>query len=421
MTIETSLLLVVLAGVTLAVAFMALDAYSRWQWRRGQLAFAMQRYASLSRAAVTKEDALAYDLSRRLHWRGFRKFVVVRKVVETPDVASFHLKPHDGKPLAGCLPGQFLTLSLEVGGAAAPAVRCYTLSRALSEEDDEYRVTVKRLAPAPDAPPGTPPGLVSSHFVESIGEGSMLDVAEPSGKFTLELAAGRPVVMLAGGIGITPFLSMAEHLERHHPEREAWLFYGTRRPEEQVGFERLRRWAENPGFHFVPVYSAPGALEREPREFEETGYIGPDLLKRRLPSSNYEFFICGPPRMVQPVIDGLVAWDVPRDSIHYEAFSAATVRAAGLDAGQARTDPCRISFQGAGRELRWTPETGTVLECAEANGIALPHGCRVGHCGTCVTRVLRGRVTYLSEPQARVSDGHCLVCICTPGGDLELA
>lgn len=423
MTVEGSLLLVVLAGVTLIVAFMTFDAYSRWRWRRGQFALDMERYASLSRAAATKEDALAYDLSRRFHWRGFRKFVVVRKVMETPDIASFHLKPHDGKPLASCLPGQFLTVSLEAGGGApaAPAVRCYTLSRALSDEDDEYRVTIKRLPPPPDAPPRTPRGLVSSHFVESIDEGSVLDVAQPSGKFTLDLAAGRPVAMLAGGIGITPFLSMAEYLERHQPDREAWIFYGTRRPEEQVGFDRLCRWAENPRFHFVPVYSAAGPPHRELREFEEAGHIGPDLLKRRLPSSNYEFFVCGPPRMVQPVIDGLIAWDVPRDSIHYEAFSAATARAAGLYEGRARRDPCRISFQGAGRELRWAPETGTVLECAEANGLGLPYGCRVGHCGTCATRVLRGSVTYLSEPQARVGDGHCLVCICTPDGDLELA
>ena len=178
----------------------------------------------------------------------------------------------------------------------------------------------------------------------------MLEVAPPSGQFTLELAAGRPVVFIAGGIGITPFLAMMEQLAEQEPDREAWLFYGVRRREERVMTAQLSQWAKRPSFHVVTCYSHLDESGEALEEFEAQGFITTDLMGRWLPSSNYEFYVCGPPPMMTMVIDGLLDWEVPRSSIHTEAFTPETVREIATTASAAEdASPREVSFRSTGK------------------------------------------------------------------------
>ena len=411
----------VIVGRGVVIAIMALDAWSRMRWRRRRLTADMERHLALADLLSKRDEAIVRNLSRNRGWTGFRSFRVTRREREADNVASFHLRPHDGRPVAAYLPGQFLTFRFHGEAEREPTVRCYTLSRAWSPDED-YRVTIKRLAPPPDAAPDSPWGKASSWFHNRIDVDGVVEIAPPSGDFTLDLAGGRPVVFIAGGIGITPFLAMMEHIEAHEPGREAWLFHGVRNREERVMCDALRRWAEKRDFHVVTCYSDLHESNRALTEFEEEGRVTADLLRRRLPSSNYEFYVCGPPPMTTQIMEGLRQWGVPSGSIHFEAFSAGTVREIGktsLPAGQA--GPREVSFRGAGKRLVWDQDSGTILELAERNGIFLPSGCRAGNCGTCATPVLGGSFVYLSRPEARVDNGSCLVCISVPSEDVEFA
>ena len=142
----------------------------------------------------------------KLSWNGFRKFQIISKEQETKDITSFYLAPHDGKELPGFLPGQYLTFQITIPSQPNPVVRCYSLSDS-PFHPDRYRVSIKKV-PAPRDNPTAPPGLISNYFHDSLKEDDIVDVKAPSGHFYLNMTRKTPVVLLAGGVGITPVLSM---------------------------------------------------------------------------------------------------------------------------------------------------------------------------------------------------------------------
>src|SRR5271154_1086534 len=152
-------------------------------------------------------------------WDGFRKFVVARKALEAADICSFYLEPHDRRPLPVFQPGQYLTFRLNIPGQPKPVVRCYSLSD--SPNPERFRVTIKRIGPPPGKPDGKP-GLVSSHFHEQIDEGDVVDVKAPAGEFYLDPRDQTPVVLIGGGIGLTPMMSMLNAIVEANAERPVW-------------------------------------------------------------------------------------------------------------------------------------------------------------------------------------------------------
>ena len=181
-------------------------------------------------------------------WNGFRKFRVARKVQETHDTCSLYLAPPDGQLLSPFQPGQYLTFQLNIPGTnerapAKPVVRCYSLSDS-ADHPDAYRVTIKRTL-APRGRPELPPGVASTFFHDQVREGDILDVKAPSGQFTLDLAQQTPVVLIAGGVGLTPLLSMLLSIVEGGSRREVWLFYGVRNRAEHMMQESLARLDES--------------------------------------------------------------------------------------------------------------------------------------------------------------------------------
>ncbi len=418
----------VVAGALLFIVVAGAEAFKRWRWRQGQLARIIDGHLALGREFAAGAAGTAGPASASLRnavrdqWNGYRKFRVTRKVAESDSggvrVASFYLCPHDGARLGEFNPGQFLTFRLREEAGRTPLVRCYSLS-GLKTNDNEYRVTIKREG---RDDPKAECDSASCYFHDQVQENSIIDVAPPSGGFTLDRAAGRPIVFIAGGVGLTPFLAMCEHLERHAPEREAWLFYGIDNRKREIMSETLRRWAERPNFHLVTCYSDPSTTDGADDECDERSRIDADLLRRWLPSSNYEFFICAPPAMTRAVAEGLRDWGVPSSSIHLEMFKAQTVHEASRDnPAFSDLEPCEVTFESAGKTLRWAPESGTVLDLATGNDVYLPSGCRAGSCGTCATPVMRGAFRYLSKPEFPVPKDSCLVCIAVPVGDTGFA
>ena len=138
------------------------------------------------------------------------------------------------------------------------------------------------------------------------------------------------------------------------------------------------------------------------------------------PSKAYEFYVCGPPAMMDSVTRGLETWGVPADRVHTEAFGPATVRQAVR--GPAAQPDCGVdvTFARSGVTALWSRCESPLLELAEEHSVAIDFGCRAGSCGTCVTRVLSGAVRYLHQPNAPLEVDEVLPCIAVPAAPLML-
>jgi ferredoxin-NADP reductase len=353
-----------------------------------------------------------------LAWNGYRSFVVSGKVDEGGNICSFYLVPQNNKPLPSFLPGQYLTFQISLPGQPKPLVRCYSLSDA--PNPNYYRVTIKKVPRTPDSS-GRLLSSVSNYFHDVVREGDVLSVKAPRGKFVLDTSRQTPVVLIGGGVGITPLLCMANTLRAEHSPREVWLFYGVRNGQEQIMKEHFRCLAKELNNCQVRLcYSQPNSEDSPEHDFHVGTHISVDLLRRMLPSNDYEFYICGPPAMMDDLSRDLRAWDVPEERIRSEAFGPATVKKAfvhpeaQVPAAAAAPATLQITFCQSGKQCAWQPEAGNLLDFSLANGIDIASGCRAGNCGTCEVRLKAGCVRYLHEPGWEVQAGHCLTCVAVP-------
>ncbi len=414
----------IVAVVLAQVAVMLVSSLMRLSHDKGQRKLAREHL----RWQVKIAKGVASDIATSEHsWPGLRKFRIQRKVPECPGVCSFHLTPHDGKPLPSFKPGQFLTFHLNIlgegRGAEQKVVRCYSLSDS-PNSSGHYRVTNKKALPPPDKP-DAPPGAASGFFHDHLEEGDILDVEAPRGNFHLDMSEQLPVVLIAGGIGITPLLSMLNAIVESGSRVETWLFFGVRNGKEYIFKEHLERIAgEKENIRLHVCYSNPDDGDVEGKD-HHAGWVSVDLFKRLLPSNNYDFYICGPAPMMGSITPQLEEWGVPKDKVHFEAFGPASVKKGvappPAEAPDAETGPeIKVTFAKSNRTLPWDPSIGSLLDFALTNGVPINSGCQVGNCRTCLTAVKEGEVAYLREPGANPEEGSCLVCISVPKANLTL-
>ncbi|MBF0354060.1 MAG: 2Fe-2S iron-sulfur cluster binding domain-containing protein [Alphaproteobacteria bacterium] len=403
------LFLYILCGIIVQIALFALLAFKR-HW---------QKYDSLKRRSSEIEESEP-DVPMP-SWEGFRDFRVVRKCFEdsSRSVCSFHLVPVDAKPLASFLPGQFLTFRLNVGdpsGDGKSITRCYSLSDRPGL--DHYRISVKRLAS-----PGCPAGLSSNHLHDNIQEGSVLSAKAPSGLFHLRPGSS-PVVLIAGGIGITPVLCMLNASLQSGSKREIWLFYGVRSGAEHVMKAHLEELAaRHTNFRLRVCYSRPNPSDRTGQDFQHQGHVDLTLLRLNLSPKSYDFYVCGPRAMMETLVPSLHEWGVSSHRIHYEAFGPASLTQSANPTvpEQSSAQAISVTFSKSAKTLVWDNGSASLLDFAEKNGIRVDSGCRAGGCGTCQTPIESGEVEYLHTPDFDVEPGCCLLCSSRPSRDLVLS
>ena len=368
-------------------------------------------------------NALRSQRQSMTAWGGHRKFVVDRKVVEAEGICSFYLKPRDTKPLPPFQPGQYLTFQLDLADQQKPCVRCYSLSDA--PDPDYYRVTIKRALSPLDSPEA-PPGLASNFFHDEVEVGTVLDVKAPSGKFVLDAGDRHPVVLVGGGVGITPVLSMFNAAAAANSDREIWLFYGVRNRQDQIMRDHLRDLSsQSKSFHVVTCYSRPEADQVQGKDYDESGHLTIETLRKYLPSNNCRYYVCGPPAMMKTFPRALKEWGVPKEDIHIEAFGADSVKArqkASTPVAQKTTvvAPQKITFSHSGKKLTWDTRFTNLLEFAAEHGVEIESACCAGGCGTCRVAVISGDVVYDEKPDCDIEEGCCLTCVGRPNSDLVI-
>jgi hypothetical protein len=340
-------------------------------------------------------------------WRPLR---VAKIFDESSVIRSFHLEPTDDAGLIANLAGQHLPIRVQPNPDAGDVIRTYTLSSAPS--DEVYRISVKRE------------GLVSSHLHDTIEVGSLIEARPPAGSFTIDAAERRPAVLMAAGVGITPILAMLRHVVyeglRTRHVRPTTVFYAARTKAERAFDQELGNLAESSGgaVRIVRLLEDTADAQRG-ADYEVSGRIDMDLLRGILGFDDYDFLMCGPPPFMQAIYDGLRGLNVADGRIHAEAFGPASLKrkvdeAAGLKLPPAATGPVPVAFATSGKEARWTPEAGTLLELAEARGLSPEFSCRGGSCGTCKTRIVAGAVTYPAQPAFAVAEDEALICCAVP-------
>jgi ferredoxin-NADP reductase len=324
-----------------------------------------------------------------------RTLRVAEVVQETPSTRTFVLAaPDGGTPALDYRAGQHLTLVVDADGAIQR--RCYSFSSS-PLAGGLPAITVKRMAD----------GRVSKHLHDRVHAGDTLSVLEPTGDFTLatDPALSRHVVMVAGGVGITPLVSLAETVLRAEPASRVTLLTGNRREDEIVFRQRLAALESE----FSPRLVVRHALDEAPAGWTGLRGVldGPQVLRVVGDEPADAWFVCGPEPMMRSVCASLAEAGVSRERIRTERFAYASAVATRIPDHAAE-----LYFATSGQRV--TTRAGqTLLQAGLEAGIALPSSCTIGGCGACKVRKLEGSVV-MSEPnclsEAEREAGYVLAC-----------
>jgi ferredoxin-NADP reductase len=254
-----------------------------------------------------------------------------------------------------------------------------------------------------------------------------LQVAAPRGDFYLDPQEETPVVLLSGGVGLTPMISMLNAIVESGKKRLVWFIHGTRNGVHHAMCKHMRQVAEENENVTVHIsYSRPRPEDQKGLDYDSTGHVTVDLLKKLLPNKDMDFYLCGPPPFMKSLMKDLQEWGVPEDSISFELFGPATL----LQEGTRRKLPKKktdfgeeafeIAFLQSGITAKWDPEYENLLDFAEDQGVFPDFSCRSGICHTCMYELLEGGVDYTFDPLDPPYPGQALLCCARPKSDLVI-
>jgi nitric oxide dioxygenase len=286
-----------------------------------------EAYGFLAEVFIGREEAIYAEQAKAPGgWNGYRRFIVDRKVFENEIVSSFYLKPQDDGELPPFKPGQYITVRV-----AHPTTPTSPRNYSLSDRPgvNHYRISVKR---EPSLEPGSPVGLISNYLHDYVAPGDTLEIGPPCGEFTIDPAqlTDRRIVLLSGGIGITPIISMFKSLAHHSAKVQVDFIHAARNSRTHALADEVRQAAaEQPHFRTHFRYDAPHADDLAKKRCDSVGLIDGDFLRSWLPNRNADFYFCGPKPFMMGVYRALKEWDVEDSRIHFEFFGPRQDIAAG--------------------------------------------------------------------------------------------
>lgn len=366
----------------------------------------------------------------------FERFRVARRTRESNAIVSFELVPVDGARSLEFAPGQFVALRLTLPDGES-VLRHYSLSGDPADTA-RWRISVKRE----DGGGDVPPGCGSTYLHTSVDVGAELELAGPAGAFVCDEGSERPIVLMSGGVGVTPLVSMLHRLSRASNRRVHFIHACENGAIHAFADEVRALAATRDGIHLHVCYRQPLEDDEARGGFDSRGIVTRELLQSLLPLDDYDVYLCGPPGFMQANWRLLRGLGVTRERIRYEFFGPATLLESEADAPQsdgaarsaavvagvgASADPTGIDadaitvrFEPHGEPIHWRPEHGSLLEMAEQAGYAPVFNCRAGLCNACVTRLLSGDIAYDEDPLSPPPEGSVLLCCARPTSAVTL-
>jgi len=333
-------------------------------------------------------------------WKG--KLQVAGIFRETNDVKTFRLKSPDGGPIPFTfLPGQFLTYTAEIDGKLVR--RSYTIASSAAQTA-YVETTIKREEP----------GIFSDYMHDKVKQGDLIEVTAPFGAFTFRGKEADSVVLIGGGVGITPLMAAIRYLFDTAWRGDIFLVYGVQTTEHFIFRDELEYLQRRmPNLHVIATMArAEGTSWMGPQ-----GHVTKELLTQSVPDIvKRRIHLCGPPGMMEAMKKLLATVGVPSEQVKTEAFGPArgavpppgvtqvvsaepaAPAATGAPPAAPALGPATatIRFAKANKVVALPPDK-TVLEVAESNGVSIDYACRLGVCGTCKTKLLEGQVTMEVE------------------------
>jgi ferredoxin-NADP reductase len=325
---------------------------------------------------------------------------------ETPSTKSFRLVSTDGY-LPPFQAGQYINLFVDVGGIRTS--RPYSIASAPTQTG-YYEIAVRRVDD----------GFVSNYLLDELKVGALLQSSSPSGNFHYNpLYQGGNLVFIAGGSGITPFMSMIREMADRNTARRVHMFYGSRIEEDVIYLDELKRMeANHKNFSFDIVVSEPADDYTGKK-----GFMNAELIKNTISPGDWTFFVCGPEAMYNFCLPELEKLSVPQRKIRIEIMGAP--RDITLQPGWPQdikgTDIFKVSIKG--RKHIEARASEPLMASLERSGITIPALCHSGECSLCRTKLISGRVFQPDGVRLRKSDrrfGYIHPCLSYPLTDVEI-
>lgn len=321
--------------------------------------------------------------------------VVISKVIEHKDAKTFVFSPNAEKgttQLAYFRAGQYISIALTIGQATI--CRPYTLAcgpkDALGETGNTYSLTIKE----------TPNGFASKYILENWAVGTELTISAPLGDFYYNgLRDAKNVIALAGGSGITPFLSMAEAIADGIEDFNLTILYGSRTSDNILLGDKLNAAAARSGGKVKLV----NVLSEEEAPGFEHGFINAELIKKYAPAEEYSIFVCGPKAMYNFAEKEIATLNLPKRLTRFELsgeFGNPANDPAYDQSNLGKEFKVKVLVRGETFETTCRSEQ-TLLSAMEGAGIHVPSDCRSGQCGWCHSRLISGDVFIPEKADGR--------------------
>lgn len=316
------------------------------------------------------------------------QFVKVSDIISHGDSKTYRLVLDESKGteehLAYFTAGQYISVRLLIEGC--PVTRAYSLSSSPKDSlAGFYEITVKAVEG----------GLCSTFILDNWTEGTEVEISSPQGSFGYSKLRDAPVVVgIAGGSGITPFLSMAKAIADGDENFTLSLLYGSRNSSSilfKKEFDELQQRCSKIKVIYV--------LSEEKNPDYEHGFITSDLIQKYAPEIKddsiwpYSVFLCGPQAMYNFADKELLKLSIPRKNIRHEMFGEIHEAGSLSDYPGSENSVVNITvIHGGQRKTFQANPSHTILQLLEQNGISAPSRCRSGECGWCHTLLKSGKV-----------------------------
>ncbi|KPJ34285.1 dihydropteridine reductase [Burkholderia multivorans] len=273
-----------------------------------------QAYGNLADLLAGMESGLYEQSATRVGgWTGWRTFIVRDKRPESSVITSFVLEPADGQPVANFEPGQYVSVAVDVPTLGLQQIRQYSLSD--MPNGRTYRISVKREGGGP-----YPPGYVSCLLHDHVNVGDEVRLAAPYGCFHIDVDASTPIVLISGGVGLTPMISMLKRAIQD-PKRQVVFVHGARNSGVHAMRDRLRETARtHTNFSLIVFYDDPLPQDLPGRDYDHAGLVDVNAIKDAILLPDADYYICGPVPFMRLQHDALKQLDIPEARIHYEVF-----------------------------------------------------------------------------------------------------